>query len=202
MAGAAVKKRVQLRHGLPPDQRAAAAALYWQAFGGKLGMVMGPEPRALVFLTLALSAEHVIVAQDPAGRLLGMAGFKTPSGSFAGGAPGDLRAAYGWLGGLWRAALLRALSREVDNDRFLIDGICVQSGLRGQGLGAQLLEALCAEARARGYDHIRLDVIDTNWRARALYERAGFVAIRSEPIGWLRYVFGFTATTTMVKPLG
>jgi ribosomal protein S18 acetylase RimI-like enzyme len=192
---------ITLRRGLPVRLRPEAARIYWQAFGGKLGAVMGPESRALAFLERAISADHAIVALDAEGRLLGLAGFKTPAGSFAGGTADDLRANYGRLGGAWRAALLRLLQDGVDNDRFLVDGICVRQGMRGQGLGRQLLEALCHEARARGYNYIRLDVIDTNWRARALYEREGFVAIRSERIGWLRYVFGFAAATTMVKPL-
>ncbi len=108
----------------------------------------------------------------------------------------------GWIVALCRTLVLQLLAGEIDNYRFLIDGICVQSGMRGQGLGQRLVEALCAEATARGYDYIRLDVIDTNWRARALYERLGFVAVRSEPIGWLRYVFGFSSSTTMVRTLG
>lgn len=192
---------IQVYRGLPEPLRGDAARLYWQAFGGKLGPVMGPEPRALTFLERAIRGDHVIVAVGDHGQLLGMAGFKTPAGSFAGGGPGDLRAAYGWTGALWREWVLRLLSNEIDNDRFLIDGICVQSGMRGQGLGTRLLQALCDEALDRGYDYIRLDVINTNWRARALYEREGFLAVKSEPIGWLRYVFGFASSTTMVKPL-
>lgn len=190
---------IRLQRGLPSALRADAARLYWQAFGGKLGAVMGPDHLAFAFLDRAISANHVIIALDPAGHLLGMGGFKTPAGSFAGGVPGDLRATYGFVGSLWREWLLRLLSNEVDNDRFLIDGICVQAGQRGQGIGSLLLDALCDEAITRGYAYIRLDVINTNWRARSLYERRGFVAVKSEPIGWLRYVFGFTSSTTMVK---
>ncbi len=37
---------VTLQTGLPEHLRAEAARLYWQAFGGKLGLVMGPEARA------------------------------------------------------------------------------------------------------------------------------------------------------------
>lgn len=192
---------VQIYRGLPETLRSDAALLYWQAFGGKLGTVMGPERRALAFLERAISADHVIVAVDQAGDLLGMAGFKTLSGSFAGGGQGDLRRAYGFMGSIWREWVLRLLSSEIDNDRFLIDGICVRLGMRGQGIGKLLLEALYVEAGDRGYDYIRLDVINTNWRARALYEREGFVAIKSERIGWLRYVFGFSSSTTMVKPI-
>jgi ribosomal protein S18 acetylase RimI-like enzyme len=185
--------------GLPPGQRAAAARLYWQAFGGKLGRVMGPEARALAFLNRVIREDHVIAALD-GDILLGLIGFKTPGGAFAGGAMADLRAIYGVAGSLWRGALLQMLSREVDGERFLVDGICVAAEARGLGIGSALIEAICVEARARGYAEVRLDVIDTNHRARALYERQGFVALRTTAMGPLRHVFGFGAATTMVRP--
>jgi hypothetical protein len=89
---------VVLRHGLPDGLRAAAACLYWDAFGGKLGRVMGPRAKALAFLHKALRADHVIVALSDKGELLGLVGFKTYTGSFAGGDLADLRAIYGWFG--------------------------------------------------------------------------------------------------------
>jgi ribosomal protein S18 acetylase RimI-like enzyme len=191
---------VTMRLGLPADQRGAAVALYWQAFGGKLGRVMGPEDRAFAFLDRVMRDDHVIVALED-GRLLGMIGFKTPAGAFAGGGMADLRAVYGLAGGLWRGMLLRALSRDVETTRFLIDGICVSREARGRGIGTALVQALCDEARRRGHAEVRLDVIDTNWRARALYERLGFAATATERLGPLRHVFGFSSATTMVRRL-
>ncbi|NEY90887.1 GNAT family N-acetyltransferase [Tabrizicola oligotrophica] len=193
--------RLTISQGLPDHLIPAAAALYWQAFGGKLGRVMGPDARALRFLERVIRADQALVALDERGRLLGLAGFKTPEGSFAGGAPADLRAIYGLAGTAWRMPLLSLLSREVDNDRFLLDGICVAPAARSKGVGRALLSAIEDEARARGYDHVRLDVVDSNWRARALYERLGYRAVKTDSIGLLRHVFGFDAAVTMVKPV-
>ena len=193
---------VTLQVGIPDRLRPDAARLYWQAFGGKLGMVLGPEPRAMRFLERVIRADHVLAALGPDGNLLGIAGFKTPQGSFATGQVYDLAAVYGTLGAIWRRLLLGWLSDEVDNNRFLLDGICVDAATRSQGLGSALLEAVCAEAWTRGYDEVRLDVIDTNWRAIALYKRLGFEPKRHQSIGLLRHVFGFTSATTMVRHLG
>ena len=193
--------RVTVRHGLPEHLRPDAAALYWQAFGGKLGRVMGPNQRALRFLQRVIRADHCLVALDAEGQLLGLAGFKTPAGSFAGGTTGDLRAIYGWSGLLWRLPLLALLSREVDNDRFLLDGICVAPAARGLGIGSALMTAIEAEAQSRGYAYVRLDVVDSNWRAKALYERLGYLAIKTDHLGLLRHAFGFDAAVTMVKPV-
>jgi ribosomal protein S18 acetylase RimI-like enzyme len=192
---------ITLRHGLPEALRDQAADLYWDAFGGKLGRVMGPKARATAFLRKTLRSDHVIVAVSDSGDLLGLVGFKTHKGSFAGGNWADLRDVYGRFGAAWRASLLQLLERDVENERFLLDGICVAAAARGQGVGTILLQAICDEARARNYPGVRLDVISENPRAQALYERFGFVIQKTETLGLLRYVFGFAASTTMIKPL-
>lgn len=193
---------MRMVRGLPEALRREAAGLYWKAFGSKLGRVLGPDDRALAFIEGAILASHAIVALDDEGRLLGLVGFKTPEGSFADGSYGLLRRVYGTWGGLWRGLALELLTREVDNARFLIDGLCVAPWARGQGIGSRLLAEAMALARARDYGEIRLDVVETNPRARALYERLGFVALRTERLGVLRHLFGFEAATTMVRGLG
>lgn len=192
---------ITLHHGIPERLLPDAAALYWQAFGGKLGQVMGPQPLALRYLARVIQRDHAIVALDESGGLLGMAGYKTPAGSFAGGTTADMRAVYGLAGMAWRMPLLWGLGREVDNDRFLLDGICVVPAARSIGIGSALMAAICDEGRMRGYAHVRLDVIDTNWRARALYERLGFAIEKTDDIGLLRFAFGFRRSHTMVKAL-
>ena len=190
-----------VQSGLPEHLRPDAARLYWQAFGGKLGLVMGPEPSALRFLIRVIRAAQVVAAIGSGGELLGIAGFKTPNGSFASGKPADLSAIYGAFGAAWRGWLLGMLSDGVDNERFLLDGLCVDASVRGQGLGSELLAAICTEAQDRGYTAVRLEVIDSNWRAIALYKRLGFAVTKRTSIGPLRLIFGFSAALTMTKTL-
>ncbi|HMO72811.1 MAG TPA: GNAT family N-acetyltransferase [Paracoccaceae bacterium] len=192
---------MRFAHGLPEPLRDAAARLYWQAFGAKLGRVMGPEARALDWLRGAIMTDHAVVAMSDGGALLGLAGFRSPAGAFAATDLGSLSRAYGWPGALWRWLALWCLSREIDNDRFLFDGICVDRGARGRGLGSGLIAAAADVAAARGYRELRLDVIDTNLRARALYERLGFRPAGVQRLGPLRHLFGFDAAVTMVRPV-
>lgn len=192
---------VTVFRGLHDELRDQAARLYWEAFGGKLGRVLGPDEKALTFFRRVIRGDHCFAALDDDGKLTGVAGYKTPAGSFAGGSWADLSAVYGRWGGRWRGSLLWGLSRDVDNDRFLIDGICVARAHRGKGVGSMLLAALYQEAAERGYRSIRLDVIQDNFRARALYERQGFLPTRTEELGLLRHLFGFASSTTMVRPL-
>tara|TARA_R110002051_G_scaffold1008_12_gene5068 strand:+ start:20979 stop:21557 length:579 start_codon:yes stop_codon:yes gene_type:complete len=187
--------------GIASHDRLAVAALYWQAFGPKLGRVMHPTHKAMGFIESVLDGDHAICAHSSAGQLLGVAGFKTIEGSLVDGSFRDLARHYGWIGAIWRAMLLSLLGQDTDNNRFLIDGIFVDQAARDQGVGSALVNAVIAEGRRRGYPCVRLDVIDTNLRARALYERMGFVATDTHQLGPLRHVFGFRAATSMVYTL-
>ena len=193
--------KITYQLGLPEPLRAEAVALYWQAFGGKLGRVMGPNAKAHRFLTRVMRAQHVVVALDDTGHLLGMAGFKTPAGSFAGGEIADIRAIYGILGTAWRLPPLWMLSDEAEPDHFLLDGICVAAAARNLGIGSTLMALIEDQARQRGYGSVRLEVVDSNGRAKALYQRLGYREVKTQHLGLLRHAFGFRAAISMVKTL-
>lgn len=67
------------------------------------------------------------------------------------------------IGGLWAMSLWGS---------FHINVVFVPEGLRGQGLGSELLAQAEAEARGRGWWHMWLDTYD--FEARPFYERLGF----------------------------
>ncbi|WP_370402343.1 GNAT family N-acetyltransferase [Sulfitobacter sp. JB4-11] len=187
--------------GFSDAERPRVAALYWEAFAAKLRIVMGPPERAIAFLTKNMHPDFALVARDPAGRIAGLAGFKTSKGALTEGSLRSLAAHYGLLSVLWRAPLLALVERELAPDVLLMDGICVDQAARGTGLGTALLDAVKDTARTQGLTAVRLDVIDTNPRARALYERQGFVPVGTQTMGPLTYIFGFASSTTMLCDL-
>lgn len=195
MSGAKIEK------GFAEVHRNDVAALFWEAFSQKLSKVMRPEHKALTFIQSVLRPDHAISAVDANGALLGAAGFKTHDGALVGGELSDLTAVYGPFGGLWRGLVLSVLERDLAPGQFLMDGIFVRAEARGMGVGTALLNAVIDEARARGCTEVRLDVIDSNPQARALYERVGFKAVGVETTGPFRWVFGFRMATRMVYTL-
>ncbi len=193
----------QIERGIRPEHRTVAAALYWDAFGAKLGTLLGPAERGRRFIERVIDPTHSITAIDADDALLGLAGFKTADGACVGGEFDDLVALYGLPGAVWRGALLAPLLRPVEPDRLLMDGIAVAAEARGRGVGTALLDAIIDEAAARGAREVRLDVIDTNPRARALYARRGFEPTATERTGWLyRRLLGFESATTMIRQVG
>ncbi len=190
-----------ITHGLPDGQREAAAALYMEAFRPLLQPFLGDGPRALDVLARSLNPTHAIVAKR-GGQLAGLAGFQDGAGSLL---DIDLRAmtrAYGLAGGGLRyLGMGLLLSRDRQPGTLLMDGIAVAPELRGQGIGTRLLEALCRHARENSYSDVRLDVLGNNPRARALYERQGFVAAKERSYPLLQRFLGFSAVTEMRRPV-
>lgn len=192
---------MRITHGFSHADRLAVAALYWEAFGGKLGLALGPQPRALTFVARAASPRHALCAWDEDGALIGLAGFRDDSGSLVGGDLADMAAIYGWPGALWRQGLLGCLAHDLEGSRFHLDGLAVTALARGRGVGTRLVHAVADEARRQGHREVRLDVVDENPRARALYERMGFQAVGRRSTGPLRLAFRFRAATTMALAL-
>lgn len=193
---------VRIGRAFSDAERPRAAALFWEAFAAKLAVPLGPEPRALRYLAAAFQPGRALCARDGRGKLVGLAGVHVSAGGLVGGTISDLAAVYGWAGALWRGPLLDLLERRPPAGTLLMEGLVVDPDLRGQGIGTALLSAVVAEAEALGLDVVRLDVVEGNDRARALYRRHGFEPVGRTTVGPLRHVFGFGFVESMVRPVG
>jgi len=187
--------------GIPEALREDAAQLYDEAFGAKLALAISNREQRLRVLADALCLPFALVAIADE-RLVGLAGFKTPQGGLTKGLTASkLIHTLGILGGLWAILILSLYERSQKGSALLMDGIAVSQTVRGQGIGTGLLNALKAYAHSNGFSQIRLDVIDTNPAARRLYERQGFVATTTQHFGYLRWLLGFGASTTLIFTL-
>ncbi len=190
---------LQIEYGLPPGLRAAAAELYLEAFRQKLVPILGARGRAV--LEASLNPERAICALQH-GRLLGLIGYKCDHRAFFEPSLAQLTKHYGLLQGWLKAAVLALFERPQRAGELLLDGIAVHPTSRGQGVGTRLLNAVLTMASAKGLQSVRLDVVDTNPAARRLYERLGFVPVKTNQYAFLRPIFGFSASTMLVKDLG
>ena len=66
-------------------------------------------------------------------------------------------------------------------DEGQITNIATHPDYRRRGLGAAVLEALLAEARARGLAFVTLEVRESNVPAIALYQKLGFKTVGRRP---------------------
>ncbi|WP_327415158.1 GNAT family N-acetyltransferase [Streptomyces sp. NBC_01233] len=185
---------------VPEGTEERVAELHWEAFGGKLGTALGPPEAGRRFITGHLHRDRGVTAlSEDGGRVVGVAGYQLAGRGLIGGDAAAVRAAYGPVRGLWRVFLLALLERTPARGELVMDGIAVDPAERGRGIGGLLLREVEAIAAEQGCRRIRLDVVAENPRARALYERHGFRAVRVQRTPWLRDVLGFGGVTTMHK---
>ncbi len=184
--------------GIPEALRDEAAELYDGAFGAKFALAVPAREKRLSLLAASFCLPFAVVAVAGA-RLAGLAGFSTPQGSLTGGMSGKQLFQYlGLFSGLRAAAVFSLYERQSEPSQLLMDGIAVHPEMRGRGIGTQLLDEIKRIAAGRGFSSVRLDVIDTNPGARRLYEREGFIPMKTEAFGYLRRILGFGAATTMI----
>lgn len=197
---------VVIEHGLADELREQAADIFEEAFGSKMRMTVRDADRRGAFMRRAFRADRAIVARD-GGRLLGMVGLSSQGAPYDGGLIGpswdprpyvDL---LGWHGAAWAVWSLRMADHRPRRDELYVDGLAVAADARGRGVGTRLLSEVRDVARALDKDFVRLDVVDTNPRAQALYERLGYRVTRVQSFGWGRHWLGFGAMISMEQPV-
>lgn len=82
-----------------------------------------------------------------------------------------------------------------------IDLLGVSPEARGKGVGSHLIEATFDLAKEKGYGITELEVVDTNPKAKKLYERSGFKTVKTVSMHGFTNRAGFNAYDVMVKEM-
>ncbi len=181
---------VEIGRGIPPGQHQKTAALYWTAFGSKFRPALGNGDGVVPFLAHRLRPDQFLCALA-GGRVVGALGFYLGGSGAIDLSHRALTEQYSWSSAWARMLLLAPLGRRPRERELVLDGICVDGARRGQGIGTRLLDAAAELAVEQVVPTIRLSVIDTNPRARALYERSGYRPVGTEHLGPLAPIYGF-----------
>lgn len=193
---------VTIKKGCESKDIHQAARLYVIAFKRKFEKLIGEEWVIQEMFEKAINIENCICAFDEHSNLVGITGFYEGKHGLLEFKLKEFIKNFGLLKGIWKAYLMDLIfsRKAMSKDELMMDGIAVDSRLRGQGIGSQLFEALMEYGKNNGYKFIKLDVIDENPRAKALYERIGFTKVSYEKVPtFISILIGVTGVTTMVK---
>ena len=194
--------QINYLHHLPDEHKSSAVRLYLNALKDKLVPILGNDGRAQNVLETNLDTAQCIAAIRDQG-IVGILAIQCSKGSFLNPTLITLVKSYGILGGLFRMGGLALLHHPTPADELYVDGVAVLDGLRGEGIGSGLFALLEKIAIKKGIRKISLEVIDTNPRARALYERLGFTETKRRAL-WpfsLVFKFPFESAIQMVKTI-
>lgn len=193
---------IQITDHLPAEFALPAARIYMDALGAKLAPILGAAERASHMLARNLSPRRCLSAFR-GGRLAGVLGVQDQGGGFWNPTLASLAEEYGWMSGMFRFGGACVLHHETGPGEWCIDGIAVEKEMRGMGVGTRLLRFLEEKASERGVRRISLEVTDTNERARALYERLGYMETARQGLWPFNRIFAFPFQTSilMEKPM-
>ncbi len=194
--------RVQFIDHLPIGYALHAARLYVDALEAKLTPILGGAERARRVLARDLSPGRCLSAFCNR-RLVGVLGVQGDGRGFWNPTLQSLTEEYGWIGGVFRFGGACILHHETGPDEWCVDGLAVAEEMRGKGIGTGLLRLLEETAAAKGVRKITLEATDTNERARALYERLGFIETARQSLRPFNLIFKFPfqSSILMEKPV-
>lgn len=193
---------VYIQKGWQHSYSMLIAQLYEEAFGAKFQCAVTDKNQRIELLSNSFVPDYSFAAFSN-NVPVGLAGFNVESGSLTGGigAKGLIKQ-LGLMRGVWACVVFSLFERQPDEQELVMDGIAVDCQFRGQGIGSMLLDHIISYAGENGFTSVRLDVIDSNDRARRLYESKGFVAVKTESYPYLKWLLGFSGATTMKLTLG
>lgn len=198
MTDEGTRGQVEIRRGIPESCRKQAAKLYYAAFERKLSFALRPSGAEVFVDDIDLEMALAALLNN---RLIGLAGFQQGDRTFFNVRFVTLARTVGWLKAAVRFGALALLDRSARRGELVMDGIVVDEAARGRGVGSALFDALFELAREQNCETIRLDVVDTNPRARQLYLRLGFEVEREEHAPYLKKLMGFSGAAVMIKRL-
>ncbi len=172
---------VIINEGLPDKLKSPAAELFLEALSEKFIPILGKKDKAKKLIELSIEPGNCFYAEED-GKLLGLLAFQTKEGSFLNPSLKELIQLYGIYKAIFKAIGLSMLQHKTKNKELYIEAIAVTEFARGKGIGTKLIEALTEFAHNQGYKYLTLQVIDTNPRAKELYEKLGFSVIKNSKI--------------------
>jgi ribosomal protein S18 acetylase RimI-like enzyme len=191
---------VEIEFGIAEKYMTQAAEIYYDAFRVKLASLKGSEERVVALLAKIFNPQQGIVAIQE-GLCVGLVGLHFNGQYFTKIKAVVFVEGLGWFYGLMGYLAFHAFEPKIAKDEMRIECLAVAPDKRSQGIGTLLLAKVDEFTRAKGFNTVRLEVVDTNPNAQRLYERQGFQVTRTQHYPLFRSLAGYSAVDTMIKKL-
>ncbi len=193
---------VKLQWGVPEALRLSVASLIYDSFEKQFQYTIGPRQKGISFIADSLQSEFGLVAFQE-NDFVGIGGAQTDKGELI-----QIRFSR-WI----RTYHIRAMRsffigfpfwyERRESGVLTLTTLSVKEDARGQGIGSQIVKEFIRYGSVNGFHTLKLEVVNSNTRAKALYDRLGFTTQKytSIPRPW-SFFLGFTGIYEMVYPLG
>lgn len=179
------------------------ARLIHDAFDAKIDRLLlrtTDGARAIRLIKIAARFDQGYYAIDGS-TVVGCIGYSQPGNQFLHFSWRALRREFGCFGAMGRLMSQYFSRDKCHEEEMYITLIAVTEGYRSTGIGSRLIETLANHGKCTCKKRLVLEVVDSNPRARNLYERLGFTFIKQYNTGWFSKPAGFTTVVRMALPL-
>jgi ribosomal protein S18 acetylase RimI-like enzyme len=191
---------VRIYPGIAEKYLTQAAEVYYDAFQTKLAPLKGSKKQVVALLEQIFDPQQAMFAVQQ-GQCVGLAGLHYEGRLFTKVKFFAFVNELGWFYGVMGYLAFHVFEPRIGKNELRIECLAVAPEKRGQGIGTLLLAAVDELARTKGFDAVRLEVVDTNPLAQRLYERQGFRVTQTQHFPYLRRFVGYSSANVMVKKL-
>ena len=178
--------------GFPKQYLNQVIDIFLSGFEEKFAYIIKDNKNSYEIYSLLLTNENFIYIEDK-GELLGILTYSIKEKSEQRIHLRQIIKLMGIRKGIKVACKLSVFIHKVQKEELYIDYIAVNQNSRGKGIGTKLLHKALEIANEYNKQSVSLQVINTNPRAKKLYESMGFVTIKEVSISpinkWLKWSF-------------
>jgi len=167
------KLNIEIADSINKNQRIRAIEILYYAFEQKIRALIKSKEKALAIYNKSLKNDQVFYALLD-GNVVGLIGLQYGNKTFLELKYRDLRKYFSPLKSYFIYRIYKLTSPKIKDDVLRIDSIAVDKSFRSLGIGTQLINKVFEFAKNKGFKEIILEVINTNPKAKTLYERIGF----------------------------
>jgi len=170
---------LEITFGVPENRRVRVAEIIYGAFEDKFKNIFGPK-KSIPLISKYLRNDRTVVAVNE-GVIVGIGGLKFKEKEFID--IGFWQLLQELKLGIFRVVFLGWIFyNKVEERELLVDALVVAKNMRGKRIGTRLINFVIDFARSRGYEQIKLFVVDTNQKAKGFYKRIGFKEAKIQKI--------------------
>ena len=167
------KLNIEIADSINKNQRISAIEILYYAFEQKIRALIKSKEKTLAIYNKSLKNDQVFYALLD-GNVVGLIGLQYKNKTFLEFKYRDLRKYFNPLRSYFIYRIYKLTSPKIKDDVLRIDSIAVDKSFRSMGIGTQLINKVFEFAKNKGFKEVVLEVINTNPKAKELYERIGF----------------------------
>jgi ribosomal protein S18 acetylase RimI-like enzyme len=190
------KLNIEITESINKNQHIRAVEIFYDAFEQKIRALIKPKEKAIAIYNRSLKDGQVFYAMQR-GNVVGLIGLHYKNKPFLEIKYSDLRKYFNPLRSYFIYRIYKLTSPKIKDDVLRIDSIAVDKYYRSQGIGTQLINKVFGFAKDKGFKEVTLEVINTNPKAKELYERLGFIKKKTVRYYFLARSAGFSSEYVM-----